>query len=247
MGPNSAADSGTYDASGGRVLTLDAHEVSVGRYRAFLAAEGHLLEQTASYPDGSRLTVMAGPPRDDDDRCSLRSGDDALPMNCVGWAEAQAFCAWDGGRLPTLAEIEFVRRWWDRAEVDPAGAAGRAYPWGDDSASSHFSPYPDSLPANRFPTPPPPRVDALAIGCVYGIAGGVAEWLGDALESGGPVRYDGPCFHDGFCEGRAGDGRAVATGSWADSDEDHLRSSAVITRFQDDRLFFIGFRCAYDV
>lgn len=44
-----------------------------------------------------------------------------LPMNCITWYEAFAFCAWDGGRLPTEAEWNY-------------GAAGggeqRPYPWG---------------------------------------------------------------------------------------------------------------------
>ena len=32
------------------------------------------------------------------------SGDELLPMNCITWYEAYAFCIWDGGRLPTEAD-----------------------------------------------------------------------------------------------------------------------------------------------
>jgi formylglycine-generating enzyme required for sulfatase activity len=52
----------------------------------------------------------------------FRKADD-LPINCVTWFQAVAFCAWDGGkRLPTWYE-------WTRAA---RGANGqRIYPWGN--------------------------------------------------------------------------------------------------------------------
>jgi formylglycine-generating enzyme required for sulfatase activity len=44
-----------------------------------------------------------------------------LPINCVNWYEAYAFCIWDGGFLPSEAE-------WIYAGA--GGAEQRLYPWG---------------------------------------------------------------------------------------------------------------------
>jgi formylglycine-generating enzyme len=53
-----------------------------------------------------------------------------LPMNCITWYEAFAFCVWDGGFLPTEAE-------WNYAAA--GGSDQRAYPWSNPASSLTIS------------------------------------------------------------------------------------------------------------
>src|SRR5262249_29144765 len=57
-----------------------------------------------------------------------------LPMNCVNWYTAFAFCAWDGGRLPTEAEWQYA------ATIDSTGTP-RTYPWGSTAPDSSHAVY----------------------------------------------------------------------------------------------------------
>jgi formylglycine-generating enzyme required for sulfatase activity len=57
-----------------------------------------------------------------------------LPINCVTWEEAYAFCIWDGGFLPSSAEWQYAAA---------GGAEQRIYPWGktDPGTASQYAIY----------------------------------------------------------------------------------------------------------
>jgi len=183
-------------------FALDRFEVTVERFEKFVASYdgGAPAAGSGAYPPVSGTGWQSGWPLPTSQgalinavtACSpsfappsgVATTTPHVPMNCVDWYVAFAFCAWDGSRLPTEAEWNFAAG---------GGAAQRQYPWsiGPPTIDSTYAWYncvgmggtmePDASPGS-CPMPPPmslvvgsesPRGDAL-----YGhsdFAGSVAE------------------------------------------------------------------------
>lgn len=179
---------------------LEAETVTVERFATFVDATGYITEaerfgwSSVFFGDPDHLaratSVGSGLPwwhRIDGAHWRQPEGpgssiDDRLdhPVTQVSWADANAFAAWVGGRLPTEAEWEHAAR---------GGAVRRRFPWGE------AEPTDDAVHANiwqgRFPdhntgrdgyerTAPARSFAPNPLG-FYSMSGNVWEWTRDTF------------------------------------------------------------------
>jgi sulfatase modifying factor 1 len=114
---------------------------------------------------------------------SIAGSQENLPINCVNWWEAYAFCIWDGGFLPSEAEWEYAAA---------GGNQQREYPWGsaDPGSDNGYAIYGCNYPTTQVCTTAPVGTTTLGAG-LFGqldLAGDVFEWNLDANAA-----YVDPC------------------------------------------------------
>jgi sulfatase modifying factor 1 len=166
---------------------------------------------------------------------------ESFPMTCVSWFEAYAFCIWDGGRLPTEAEWNYVAT---------GGPLQRAFPWSDPASSLSTSDA--SGPRARFDV-----ADAAGAEEVwrrpsgrgrfghFALAGNVWEWVRDTIDreridayglaGSDPIRLTDDAIATTRRGGRGGSYNLNAT---------RMRTAYRDAREGTIRLNDIGFRCA---
>ena len=237
-----------------RDFHLDSYEVTVGRFRRFVALfplrlpagigrnpqnpsdTGWNDEWSASLP--SSAAELSAALR----QCNTTAihelstwtpsagQNEALPINCVTWFEAFAFCALDGGRLPSEAE-------WNYAAA--GGSQARVYPWPSTLATD--------IDANHAVYAAPIAAVGSKLGGngLFGqsdLAGNVWEWTVDWYQP----EYGVPC--DNCAELAQGEatGRVLRGGGYYNQPV-FLRSAERGQAVPTTRDTGYGLRCARDV
>jgi formylglycine-generating enzyme required for sulfatase activity len=135
---------------------IDKTEVTVSAYAACAAAHG--CERPARFSP----------------KCTFDLGDPNLPVSCVRWQDALAYCRWTHKRLPREIEWEFAAR----------GTTAAVYPWGGSQSACIFAVTLIRDNSGRSCTyGRPARVGSRGSGAsVFGVldlSGNLEEWVSD--------------------------------------------------------------------
>ena len=189
---------------------IDIYEVTNKRYMVFVDATGRLAP-----------THWAGG--------SIPPGKENHPVVYVTWADADAFCKWEGKRLPT--EVE-----WEKAARGPEG---NTFPWGD------------KFDRNKGNTPQYGNQDTMPVGSfengksyygIYDMAGNAFEWTENWFKPYAGNNHPDENYGEKY--------KVLKGGSWYDCT--YYKCGISAPAF--NRIFFhpmtknnnFGFRCAKD-
>lgn len=201
-----------------RAFALTKSEVTVDQYRACLEAGA-----CKRKPGSSEGNCNWG-----------RTGRGAYPVNCVDWQQAQDFCKYVGGRLPSEAEWEYAARSAGKAQPFPWGKAEpdctRAVMHGSSAGCGE---------ERSWAVCKKPKGHSAQGLC--DLAGNVFEWVADCYQAS----YDGAPT-DGSarkCGNKTASLRVFRGGCWFNAAK-LLRAADRSWLSPSTRADFLGFRCA---
>lgn len=234
---------------------LDLYEVTVSRFRSFVTAAGTWAFQSTPPPAGAGAntsipvgtntgwdlswnTHLTTSLADMDAKLKVcvsprwtttAQQQETFAIDCLTWYDAFAFCAWDGGRLPTENELQYAAG---------GGTEYRYYPWSapptdqtrtcsydDNGCGGPFAAGSQPLGAGRWGQ--------------RNLVGGVREWTLDAWKT--PYRYQ-DCSLADCTDMVAGASRIVRSGDTSYAAAPMLEDRS--WRLPDQRTTNLGVRCA---
>ncbi len=157
------------------------------------------------------------------------------PVVNISWNDANNYCHWAGGSLPTEAQWEKAAR----------GIDGYIYPWGNTAPSSDLTNYGntvgDTVEVGSNPDDVSPYM-------VFDMAGNVFEWVADwyAVDFYTQSPYSNPTGHASSTGPATEQRRVLRGGSWFNTDS-YLRTTSRFRDIPDMRGSTYGIRCVINI
>ena len=215
--------------NGGQGLLDVSNDAGTSYETGWIAADGASIQPTAAHLTSCPISTWTPSP----------GTQESLPVNCVNWYEAYAFCIWDGGGfLPSEAEWEYAAA---------GGNQLREYPWGstDPGSTSQYEIYgcwyngTGGMSCSGTQNIGPVGTPALGA-ARWGqldMAGNVNQWTMDWYAT-----YVTPCTDCAYLMPGASGGRMVRGGNFIlNSEPVPWRSQTNLPGTRDES---VGFRCA---
>ena len=210
---------------------LDLAEVTVEKLRA--ARVARVIDDPIEGNLGRRECVYTAEP----------SENDVLPVNCLSWQRARAYCAKVGKRLPSEAEYEYVA----------GGRTSQSFGWGGDSPACGDAVFARGTLCGGERRPVRAGSggrDRVLVGGValLDLAGNLRELMRDRYRAGNTACWGEGVLVDPVCEPDTTDDlveRSVRGGSFGD--EATLLRAAQRSFVENERFAvseLVGFRCA---